>query len=171
LERNGGFSIYKGAIKSEELAYNIPKNISVELNIPDDFNYTQPYYLNEKGTVGMYRVDQQQNIGKPDVIRQAKVTFLIEINGVTIPFERNIVYKYNDEVKGEVYQPLDIVPVVTATLTEKVYIFNSDKSKTVTLKITAGKDSLDGTAQLTVPEGWSVMPASIPFHLNKKEKK
>ncbi len=162
------FSIYKGAIKSEELAYNIPKNISVELNIPDDFNYTQPYYLNEKGTVGMYRVDQQQNIGKPDVIRQAKVTFLIEINGVTIPFERNIVYKYNDEVKGEVYQPLDIVPVVTAALTEKVYIFNSDKSKTVTVKITAGKDTLDGTAQLSVPEGWSVMPASIPFHLNKK---
>ncbi len=162
------FSIYKGAIKSEELACNIPKNISVELNIPDDFNFTQPYYLNEKGTVGMYRVDQQQNIGKPDVIRQAKVTFLIEINGVTIPFERNIVYKYNDEVKGEVYQPLDIVPVVTAALTEKVYIFNSDKSKMVTLKITAGKDSLDGTAQLTVPEGWSVMPASIPFHLNKK---
>jgi hypothetical protein len=70
----------------------------------------------------------------PDVIRNLNVIFNLEINGLTIPFERNIVYKFNDDAKGEIYQPVDIVPVVTSELNNKVYIFNNDRSKTITRK-------------------------------------
>jgi len=152
-----------------DLKNNIPQNTTLELSLPKTLNYTQPYYLKEKGTVGMYRVDDQKNIGIPDVIREIKVTFNILINDVVIPFERNIVYKYNDDVKGEVYQPLDIVPIVTSSIQEKVYIFPNNKDKMISIKINAGKENVAGTIQLQVPENWKVAPTSIPFSLKNKE--
>ncbi|MEC4005605.1 PIG-L family deacetylase [Flavobacterium sp. SUN052] len=151
-----------------ELVNNKLVNQTLELDFSSILDYTQPYYLIEKGTVGMYRVDDQNNIGKPDIIRNAKVTFNIEIEGVAIPFEKNIVYKYNDDVKGEVYQPLDIVPIVTSSIKEKVYIFPNNKEKTISVILKSGKENVSGMVQLNVPSNWSVTPATIPFTLSKK---
>ena len=86
----------------------------------------------------MYRVDDQKNIGIPDVIRQVKVTFNIKINEVTIPFDRFVIYKYTDDVKGEIYKPLDIVPKVTTSIQDKAAIFKDNAAKTITVKVKAG---------------------------------
>ena len=154
--------------ESKKLELNKGTTYEFDVIVPDNENFTDPYWLNEKGTVGMYRVANQENIGKPDVIRNLQATFLIEINGVAIPFERNIIYKYNDDVKGEVYQPLNVVPLVTSKITEKVSIFSSDKAKTISVKVNAAKDDISGTVQLEVPANWSVSPKGIVFSLAKK---
>lgn len=154
--------------KKIELPFNKVVNYNIEMEMENNDPYTNPYYLNEKGTEGMYVVNDQRNIGKPDVISRISETFLIEINGVTIPFEKNIVYKYNDDVKGEVYQPLDIVPVATSSIQEKVYIFPNNKEKAVVVKIKAGKENISGSVKLEVPQNWIVSPSSIPFTLTKK---
>ena len=151
-----------------DLKENIPYTKNIELQIAKEVNYTNPYWLNEKGTLGMYAVNNQENIGLPDVIRQIKVGVRLNINGVEIPFERNVVYKYNDDVKGEVYQPLDIVPEVTSSFAEKVYIFNNDRDKSVTVKIKSGKDAINGNIKLELPEKWQVLPTEIPFTIDKK---
>ena len=166
----GAVPTYVGDTITADLANNVPFTKSIQLELPNSIDYTNAYWLNEKGSVGMYRVDNQENIGLPDVIRQIKVGAWININGVEIPFERNVVYKYNDDVKGEVYQPLDIVPAVTSAFAEKVYIFNNDRDKTVTVKIKAGKDSINGNVKLDLPEGWEVNPTEIPFTIDKKGK-
>ncbi|RAR46964.1 PIG-L family deacetylase [Flavobacterium lacus] len=150
------------------LENNQPTYFDIELKINLNHEYTAPYWLKEAGTVGMYTVSNQENIGIPDIIRTISVTFLVEINGVVIPFERKVIYKYNDEVKGEVYKPLDVVPVATSSILDKVKIFNSEKSKSVGVKIKAGKDDLTGDAFLTAADGWKVFPKSIPFQINKK---
>jgi LmbE family N-acetylglucosaminyl deacetylase len=157
-------------VSFQEISLENNKDISkdISLTITDAVDYTAPYWLKDKGTVGMYKVADQKNIGIPDVLRQVKVTFFIEINGITIPFERYVIYKTNDDVKGEVYQPFDIIPVVSSSIGEKVYIFNNGKSKTVTVKVKAGKDNLKGTATLEVPSTWAVSPKEIPFALTKK---
>ena len=156
-------SLFTSELENNKL---ITKNI--EFKLPNDIAYTNPYWLNQKGTIGMYRVDDQQNIGIPDVLRQVKITFLIEINGVEISFEKNVIYKYNDDVKGEIYQPFDVVPAVTSYIAEKVYIFNNSRAKTITVKVKAGKDNLLGNVKLETPENWSVSPSEIPFTLAKK---
>ena len=147
---------------------NKPLSKTIELQLPNNEEYTNAYWLNQKETVGMYIVKDQQNIGKADVLRDVTVTFLIEINGITIPFLKNVAYKYNDDVKGEVYQPLDIVPVVTSSFAEKVYIFNNDRDKTITVKVKAGKDAINGNVKLDLPVGWEVSPKEIPFAIDKK---
>ncbi|NMH26241.1 PIG-L family deacetylase [Flavobacterium solisilvae] len=151
-----------------DLKNNVPFTETTSLNLNNTIDYTNAYWLNQVGTEGMYRVDEQEKIGLPDVIRQVTVGFWIEILGVEIPFDRKVVYKYNDDVKGEVYQPLDIVPLATSTIAEKVYIFNNDRSKTVTVKVKAGKDKIAGNVKLQLPENWSVSPTEIPFSLDRK---
>ncbi len=156
--------------------YEVPRELlnnksitdNAEIRIPINFDYTNPYWLSQNGTDGMYRVDDQNNIGIPDIIRQVKVTFLIEIDGATIPFERNVVYKINDDVKGEVYQPLDVTPQVTSSFTEKVYIFNTNKSKTISLKIKSGKEDIQGKVKLEIPNSWKVSPSEASFKLDRK---
>lgn len=151
-----------------DLKNNVPFTETTSLNLNNTIDYTNAYWLNQVGTEGMYRVDEQEKIGLPDVIRQVTVGFWIEILGIEIPFDRKVVYKYNDDVKGEVYQPLDIVPLATSTIAEKVYIFNNDRSKTVTVKVKAGKDKIAGNVKLQLPENWSVSPVEIPFSLDRK---
>jgi LmbE family N-acetylglucosaminyl deacetylase len=151
-----------------DLKENIPHTKNIELQIAKEVNYTNPYWLNEQGSIGMYTVNNQESISLPDVLRQIKVGVRLNINGVEIPFERNVVYKYNDDVKGEVYQPLDIIPIVTSSFAEKVYIFNNDRDKTITVKVKAGKDNLNGNIKLELPEGWQVSPTEIPFTIDKK---
>ena len=162
------FSDDNSNFKSIPLLFNISNNSNLEINIPTNLDYTAPYWLDKDGTTGMYRVDNQENIGKPDVIRQVKVTFFVKINGIIIPFDRNVIYKMNDDVKGEVYQPLDIVPDVTSSFSEKVYLFNSDKPKIISIKIKAGKDNIQGKVNLEIPDNWKVSPAEHFFKIEKK---
>ncbi|WP_412476325.1 PIG-L family deacetylase [Flavobacterium sp. TBRC 19031] len=170
LEGIGAVPVYKH--ENEQKITPLKKNVSltetISLDLPNNFDFTNAYWLNQPGTNGMYRVDNQEEIGLPDVIRYVKVGFWIGIDNVTIPFERMVVYKYNDDVKGEVYQPLDVVPLVTSSIAEKVYIFNSDRSKTISVKIKAGRDNISGNAKLQLPEGWKVSPTEIPFTIDKK---
>ncbi|WP_309640517.1 PIG-L family deacetylase [Flavobacterium sp.] len=162
------FPTSNASIPQSDLKTNTLQNFDLEFNVPESITYTQPYWLAEKGTVGMYRVDDQNNIGKPDVIREVKVTFNVAINDVVIPFEREVVYKTNDDVKGEVYKPLDIVPDVTTSIKNKVVLFNDGKTKTIEVKIKSGKDNIKGDLQLELPENWKHTPQSIPFTLTKK---
>jgi len=151
------------------LKNNIPFNKDLDISLPQTLEYTAPYWLKNQGTVGMYVVENQLLRGVPDVQRELKVTFTIAINSVTIPFERNIIYKYNDGVKGEVYHPFDVVPDVSATIQNKVAIFNTNKSKSIGVKIKAGRNNSKGNISLELPANWKVTPTSIAFDLPQKE--
>ena len=158
----------KVTIENLVLQNNIINSINLDLQLPESLNYTEPYYLKESGTVGMYTVKDQKNIGLPDIIREVKVVFNVKVNDITIPYQRTVVYKYNDDVKGEVYSYLDIVPAVTTSIAEKVLLFRNSKSKRVTVTIKAGKDDVKGNLQLEIPESWIVTPKFIPFDIAKK---
>ena len=158
----------KNWVQNVALKNNVSQNLSLEITLPSTLEYTNPYWLNEKGTVGMYRVDNQMNVGIPDVIREVKVIFTVAINGISIPFERTIIYKYNDPTKGETYNPLDIVPEITTSIIDKVAIFNTGKSKTIGVKIKAGKHTESGVVKLDISKDWKVVPTEIAFALSKK---
>ncbi|HRA74209.1 MAG TPA: LmbE family protein, partial [Flavobacterium sp.] len=157
-----------GIRQNTALKNNVLQNINFDFQLPSTIEYTQPYWLKEKGTDGMYTVTDQKNIGIPDVIRNVIVVFIIKINEIEIPFERAVVYKYNDDVKGEMYNYLDIVPEVTTSILDKVSLFKDNKKKYIAVKIKAGKDGVKGDLQLELPKNWRVFPKSIPFNFDKK---
>lgn len=158
----------KKTILNTDLKSNSLQNSTVNLQLPKSIAYTQPYWLKDEGTVGLYTVKDQKNIGIPDIIREIKVVFNIKINDIEIPFERTVVYKYNDNVKGEMYNYLDIVPEVTTTIQDKVLLFTNTESKYVGVRLKSGKDAVKGNLKLDLPKDWKVSPESIAFQLDKK---
>lgn len=157
-------------IFSQNLALkdNVNESIPLKIHLPKQVGFTAPYWLKNQGTVGMYRVDDQKNIGKPDIIREVKTVFNIKINDVLIPFERTVIYKFNDPVSGEVYRPFDIEPLVTTSFTDKVKIFNTNAKQMVTVKVHSGAANVSGTLKLEVPNDWNVSPENMPFSMALK---
>ena len=99
-----------------KLENNISSKFEYEGTIPANLEYTNPYWLNAPGTLGMYTVTQQNLIGTPETKSKINALFNLNIEGATIPFEKNVVYKTNDPVKGEVYKPFEIIPYISASL-------------------------------------------------------
>lgn len=151
-----------------KLANNINQETTTDVQIPENATYTSPYWLAEKGTAGMYQVNDLQKIGQPDILRELTATFTVEIDGTAIPFERQVVHKFNDPVKGEVYQPFDVVPAVTTQILNKVQLFKDNRRQIAMVKIKAGKDNCKGILNFILPHGWQVSPAFIPFELQTK---
>lgn len=150
------------------LKNNVNETVQIDIHLPKTLEYTAPYWLKDEGTVGMYRVNEQKNIGKPDIIREVKTIFNMNIGGIVIPFERTVIYKFNDPVTGEVYRPFDIEPLVTTSFTDKVKIFNTNGKQSVVLKVQSGAAKINGTLKLDVPSDWKVSPESLPFTIDLK---
>lgn len=155
---------------SKTLSFNQVKNIKLlKSSVSNKNPYTSPYWLNEEGTLGMYSIPEEL-IGFPEAPVIEKVIFNLQFEDLIIPFEREIVYKFNDAVTGEVYRPLEILPEVTSSFKEKVIIFADKKSKEIEVSVHAGKDSTSGKLFLTAPENWKIEPNYFDFNINRKGK-
>jgi LmbE family N-acetylglucosaminyl deacetylase len=150
------------------LKQNIANTFTLAVTIPSEIEQTSPYWLREKGSIGMYQVSNQNLIGLPETPRNIVANFKVNVNGFVIPFTKNVVYKYNDPVKGEVYKPFEILPEVSASFNEKVYIFADESVQKISVKVKALKENLSGSLSLNIPEFWNVSPKSFSFNLKEK---
>ncbi len=150
------------------LQNNQKKKFELKGKILMDINYTSAYWLIDQGTLGMYKVENPLDIGKPETPRLIKANFFIDFDGYTIQFDKNVVFKRNDPVKGEVYKPFEIVPVVATNVADKVIIFADNGSKEIRVKVKAGESNIKGIVELDVPEDWKVSPQNIMIDIDKK---
>ncbi len=153
--------------KSIELTNNTSFRFKEQLSLSDQ-EYTAPYWLSEKGTLGMYKVDDRLLIGTPETPRNLNVTFNLIVENVRIAYTKPIVYKTNDPVKGEVYKPFEIIPEVSAKIVEKVIIFEDDKEKDIPVVVKAGRDDLKGMVKLNYPSNWTVYPEQKEVSITNK---
>lgn len=128
---------------------------------------SQPYWLLKNHEIGRYEIGTRGNLNYPESFSKSDMGFSVNINGAEMYFTRQIVYKYTDQVRGEVYQPLAVTPPVTANLEAKAFLFNSNDSKNITIKLKAFKDNANGEVNLNLPKGWVVNPSKISFDLKK----
>ncbi|WP_340074004.1 PIG-L family deacetylase [Leptobacterium sp. I13] len=154
--------------KNIALENNIVSRFNTTMTIPNDATYTTPYWLNGGATLGMYKVNNATLIGNPETPRLVKVQFNMFINDVEITFLKDVVYKYTDRAKGEIYQPFEILPEVTSKIEDKVTIFNTRSSKKIPVKVRAGKSEIIGSVSLKHPKGWTVTPDKIDFSIAQR---
>lgn len=155
-------------VSNQALSNNDRFNTEASVTVDDSFKDTSAYWLREEGTLGMYRVDDRSMIGKPETPQQNTVRFNLMIAGVPISVEKPIIYKYNDRVKGEVYEPFEVVPPVSSKVDSKVIIFATAESKKIPVTVTAHKANLSGRLFLDRPAGWNVSPDSYPVNIEGK---
>jgi LmbE family N-acetylglucosaminyl deacetylase len=152
---------------NDTLKNNIDFQKTVMMNT-GEANPTTAYWLRGKGSLGMYNVADQQLIGLPETPREFQAVFTLSLNGTEIPFSIPLVYKYNDRVNGEVYEPFEIVPTLVARLKEPVIIFANAEPKEITVEVTAYRDSIEASVNLDHPEGWRVEPSEAKVQLQSK---
>lgn len=110
--------------------------------------------------------------GMPENVPVLEINYTLEIEGVAIKFKETIDYKWNDRVDGELHRDVIVSPEVTATPSEKVFIFSDDKEQRIDLLLEANKDNIKDELTIVLPEGWKAEPQSISFELkNKGEQK
>ncbi|WP_338765130.1 PIG-L family deacetylase [Bernardetia sp. ABR2-2B] len=145
---------------------------------------SNPYWLNENQTTGMYSVDNQELRGLPSNPANLKLSLTLNVGGKEssiqeLTVELPIQHKYTDPVKGEKYAPLLVVPKVTARFLDDVMIFADNKPKKVRLELLSNTDNpVSGFINL-IPEKrtnessaktdyFDTTPTDIKFSFNKK---
>lgn len=154
--------------KSKSLEPNINLNIKDTITLSNNLKNTTPYWLESKGTLGMYKVDNQNLIGLPETPRSLTVDFNLIIKNTPITITKNVVYRYSKPDKGELYRPFEIIPEVSVKIAEKVIIFENDKQKEIPVTIKAGRDNLEGFVSMDYPKDWSVYPDKQKFSIANK---
>jgi LmbE family N-acetylglucosaminyl deacetylase len=150
-------------LKTNEL-YTFKHKEKLATTIP----FSNPYWLTDKHTIGMYTVNNKQLIGKPENDAAVKVIFDVMINDLNLKIERGLVYKYTDPVKGEVYRPFEILPPATINISDKVFAFSSLIAKDISFTVKANTANVNGTVQIKVPEGWMINIKNPDFKLANK---
>ncbi|MEO9892634.1 PIG-L family deacetylase [Aurantibacter sp.] len=150
------------------LKENEKHNFELSVQIADDAKYTSPYWLSEKGTLGMYKVNNQELIGKPETPRDVNAEFVLDINGTKFTFTKPVIYRSAQPDKGEIYQPFEILPVASASFKDKVLIFADGQPKTVPVTIKAHKNNIKGELQFCFSDGWKVDQETKSFTIEKK---
>lgn len=138
------------------------------MDIPQTASYSSPYWLNKKGTLGMYAVEDPNLIGKPETPSAFYAHFVLDFDGYPVTFKRPVIHRYSRPDKGELYRPFDILPEATASFKDKVMIFADGKSKKIPISVKAHRDSIKGEIVLSYSKGWRVDQESKPFEIAKK---
>ncbi|AII50990.1 PIG-L family deacetylase [Hymenobacter sp. APR13] len=173
---------------NEQLSSGKPFLKKAFITIPTKQSVSQPYWLREAGTTGMYkvpevveefswpehphrgqRIEKREVLGRPENLPVNEVLFAVEVDRVPLYYTKPLQYKSTDPVEGEKYRPLTVVPPVMVNVGGHAYVFADNQPKTVPVMLRAGKAGVKGALALNLPKGWTSEPASIPFELAAKD--
>jgi LmbE family N-acetylglucosaminyl deacetylase len=123
---------------------------------------TQPYWLESPHPVGIYTVNDETKVGNPENPDYERVIYEFSIGSKAMTYERQLMYKYVDPAKGEIYQPLTIAPPVSANIINADYVFNTQQPQTIQIKMQAFTKT-SGSISLKPIAGWKISPEKIDF--------
>lgn len=113
----------------QNIAPNITSSITASVFIPKERPTSQPYWLEYPMNEGSFEVKNQAIIGAPESLN-ATALFQVRIGDKLYSFVRPIFYKYTDPVKGELYEPIQLVnPVFVNTTPSLIILSNSKKEQ------------------------------------------
>lgn len=143
---------------SQELRKNRNFGLSKTVYVDSTVPLTQPYWLRNRMEEGYFNVTDQKLIGQPDVSPSFLATFTVSISGHDFLFSRPVRYKFTDPVRGELYQPLIVIPSVLLKPDNDVRIVVSNKPVSGNLMVNARKRQMNirlgaqGTSTTFFPE-------------------
>ena len=113
----------------QELQGNKNYSLSCVIHVAPNEPVTQPYWLREEMSPGSFNVSDQRLIGNPQGAPAYEVRFRLVIGGQEFVYTRPVQYKYTDPVRGELYEPLTVIPRVTAQFDPSLVLFTDGEEK------------------------------------------
>ncbi len=148
------------------LADNLPSNYTLNVKVPVDQPYTQPYWLAEPKDGNLYSVKDQRLIGLAENPPALEAHFTAKIAGVEISLTRPVENRYTDQVYGDLIRPLAVEPPVAVDFAERALVFADTNPRKIEVPIRSNAGKPSGEARLEVPAGWKVEPAVQHFELS-----
>ena len=137
--------------------------------LPAKTPVSQPYWLRQEASEGMFKVADASLIGRPENPAAFPVEEIFEIGGQTlvIPDEPVQVLSRGTEAEAGriVTERLEVIPPVTLAFDFDVRLIPPGARRAVNVEVTASRAGTNGTLRLDVPAGWKVEPASQAFSL------
>ncbi len=166
-------------ITSPVLHYDTALNTSLENNKPFEFKtrktidgkapFSDPYWLKESHSLGLFNVKDKLLIGKPENDPAVVFNFQIEVGSNLINIAAPLIYTWTDPVKGELVRPFEIVPALTLNLSETVIVFNDASARPITVRAKSNSNHpIKAELSPELPEGWRAEPSSQSIELAKR---
>jgi len=108
-----------------------------QLLVRQDKPISQPYWLQTNMEKGSFNVADQQLVGVPENPAAYVAEFSVEVEGLAMELKVPLMYKHTDPVKGELFQPLPIVPPLTVNTSPAIMLFRKDQPAVKDYNITA----------------------------------
>jgi LmbE family N-acetylglucosaminyl deacetylase len=131
--------------------------------LPAGAQLSQPYWLREDHTAGMFHVDDPVLIGRPENPPAFPIEEIFEVGGQTLVVPDEPVQITTNSAGGERRRRLDVIPPVSLRFATEVRLFAPGDKRAVEVEATAFRAGAAGTLQLDVPDGWKVKPSSQSF--------
>ncbi len=112
--------------------------------VPVNMEISQPYWLEKGLNEGHFIVNDQLLIGLPESSPAYEMTISVNINNQVFHLSTPVRYKYTDPVRGEVYQPLPVVPALSLNESPQ-FVFtrlNKQPASAIKLNVTSLSASL-----------------------------
>jgi LmbE family N-acetylglucosaminyl deacetylase len=151
--------------ESVALTPNQPSTREVTRPLPFDTPLSQPYWLRQEGTPGMFRVDDTSLIGMPENPPPLPVEDVFEVGGQTLVVAHEAFGASTDAAGREILRRPDVIPPVSLGFSSAVAIFEPGSERMVGVDITSSLAGADGTLSLDAPPGWRISPQGQAFHL------
>jgi LmbE family N-acetylglucosaminyl deacetylase len=133
--------------------------------LPEGTPVSQPYWLREEGTPGMFRVDDPRLIGNPENPPAVPVEDVFEVGGQTLVVADEAVRLTPGPAGGVIRRRLDVIPPVSLSFAASVEIFAPGAARSVEVDVVSARSGASGSVSLEPPEGWSVAPGRREFRL------
>lgn len=129
------------------LLLNTNVTFNTTIQVAPDKKISQPYWLIYPKEEGIFDVRDQTMIGKAWNDAPFIAAYTVTIEGEDFSIKRPVQYKYVDPAKGELYQPLVVLPQVESSFTRENYV--SLNGATLPVAITEKENTKNGRGHFT----------------------
>ena len=111
------------------------------ISIPADAPLTQPYWMiNRDPTHDIFNIPNDTLLGTPETPNNLNAAVTLSIGGTDFTIQVPLSYKKTDPVKGDVVEPLRIVPDATVEFNTNLFITHPDGALQADVRLHAYKD-------------------------------
>jgi LmbE family N-acetylglucosaminyl deacetylase len=145
----------------------VPKEMASRVEsvtLPANTPVSQPYWLRQDGTPGMFQVADPALIGRPENPPVLPVEYTFEVGGQTLTIPDEPV-QITSDMLPEHLRRLQVIPPASLHCGTPVALFKPGETRPVAVVITANRADTTGTLRLLAPADWKVKPDQQDFSL------
>ncbi len=164
-----GTSLTIDSVLNTDLGFNKLFTFKTKRNLSGSSTYSDPYWLREEHSEGLFKVPASSFIGKPENDPAVMIDFAMDVNGERLDFTVPLIYKWTDPEKGELMRPFEIVPPVFLNMSQKVFVFGDSQPKDIGVLVKSSSgNKVTGTVKLMLPAGWRSEPPTWNVELARR---